>query len=227
MFKFVLITALILFSTAAKASDAMTCFGDSYLTKFNGLWIHQSFEKSLDDTRSWYDALNKVDSNYASIKIDESGLHFNLNWHEGDIPNDKCVRMSDDGLWVMEKWKPEIWIGPFHKVGSSKTDESKYYLNRLFSGCFISDKNDRWCFSDSGITINEKKFPTKLQMDITEGPLYGTALFVEGRKLPFLVLVPKANNVLAIFEDDWASSEDRKPVDVNHDKPWQILRRVR
>ena len=158
------------------------------------------------------------------MRVGDDGIYFNLSWHERDSPDGNCARLESGKLWARPSWKTENWLGPYSRVGSSLTNEATYYLSKYVVGCFDSQFHERWCLSPSKISVDGKDIGAKFQMDILEGPFYGTSFQVNGKRLPFLVFVPRANG-WAVYENDWASSESRVPIDPIKQKPWRRLTR--
>lgn len=205
------------------AGNDVICAGDKNLRLIEGRWVQRSFIDTLVRKRSWAEAIIRVDSSVASLRIESGEISFNLSWHEGETGENHCVRVNSDGLWARPSWQTDKWFGPYLRVGPPSTDESAYYLGKYFIGCFNSETHERWCLSPSTISINGKEIPGRFQIDTSEGPGYGTGFLVKGRRLPFLVFVPRPDG-WAVYEDDWASSEDRKPVDPVKGKPWRRLK---
>lgn len=215
-----------LLALPAIAGSDIICPGDKRLGRLEGLWVQPSLTGALARTRSWADSLAENDSSVASVRVGDEGIYFNLSWHEEDAPNGKCVRLDSDKLWARPNGMTEKWLGPYVRIGPSVADEGAYYLSKFFVGCFESHVQERWCLSPTKISVNGKDIGGKFQMDISEGPLYGTGFQVKGKKLPFLVFVPRANG-WAVFEDDWASSDRRVHIDSVNGKPWRLLTRSR
>lgn len=217
---------LAVFTGNLYASGSSVCTGNPQLGNMRGLWILDEFSDRLSRTHSWNEAATKGDSQYATIRIDGNSISFNLQWHEGDSSEGNCVRLQSGKLWARPGWESTKWYGPYSKAESdASTNESAYFLNRYFVGCFQSELQEHWCITSSDITVDGRSLGAEFKMDPSEGPLYGTAFRVQGRRLPFLVFVPISNG-FAVFEDDFLTSETRVEVDVTKSKPWRKLTKI-
>lgn len=224
MIRTALALAVLVYGISAFAGEDVMCSGDKQLGRAEGLWILPSFTQNLAQSRSWAGSLERFDSSAISVRVGDKGVYFNLGWHEGDAPEGNCVRLESGKLWARPAGPTGKWFGPYVRVGPVCSDESAYYLSQYFTGCFESESRERWCLSPAGISVDGKKLKTEFQIDISEGPLYGTGFRIEGGRSQFLVFVPRANG-WAIYEDGWASAEGRVAVDPINGKPWRLLRR--
>jgi hypothetical protein len=209
----------------ARADDATLCGGDARLKSLEGRWALASFKEALVKLRSWDAAMRSVSSSasISAVTIEGTRIGFNYSWHEGNVDPNYCVRTSGGKLWARTD-ASATWDGPYVLLGSSAGDEASLYLKEYFVGCFTSEQHERWCLAPSGISIDGKKIPAALQMDLSEGPSYGTSFQVDGQTPPFLVFVPRTNG-WAVYKDDWETTEGHVPVDPTKDKPWRTLTR--
>lgn len=167
-------------------------------------------------------AWNSESTLTATVYVAPDRVDFSLNWHEGDT-GDVCVRRDSAGLWAK---RPDAtdWRGPYMRTDAhNRAQEAAAYLRAYFSGCFRSDRGERWCLSPQQITIDGRPITSELQMDLSEGPLYGTAFRTTLSNLPFTVFMP-ATGGWDVYQDDWASNPDRQPVNPTRDQPWRRLR---
>lgn len=208
---------------AAHAADGAVCPGNPELAKFQGIWVRPALLADLKRTRSWAATMtwNSETTLTATLYVSAKDANFNLNWHEGDNGN-VCVRHEQGQLWA-RRLDETSWVGPYvHTDAENRQQEGVAYLEAYFSGCFRSDRGERWCLSPRHITVNGKPFFAELQMDLSEGPLYGTAFATRATPLPFTVFVPHGRG-WDVFQDDWASNPDRHPIDPAKDRPWRRL----
>ncbi len=206
----------------AAAKDEVLCNGNAKLKQYEGLWVWPKLNAALQKSRSWNTALMQVDTQISSVFVQDQKVAVSFNWHEGD-DSGNCIRVNAGKVWVQINHQAKKWQGPLIATPVRDLEqEGAYYLSQFFTGCYHSDNNERWCLSPTEITIGSEKIPAKLQMDRSEMPDYGTPIAVEGKNLPFLIFVPRKQG-WAVFQDDWASSETRVPVDPDKSKPWHIL----
>lgn len=209
----------------ARADDAVMCSGDARLKPLEGHWALASFKDALIKLRSWDAALRSVSSSagISALLIKDSDIEFNYSWHEANVAPNYCVRQSSGKLWARSD-ASEPWEGPYVLIGPPTANEASLYLKDYFVGCFTSEQHERWCLTPSSISVDGKKIPATLQMDLSEGPSYGSSFQVDGQKPPFLVFVPRADG-WAVYKDNWETAEDRVPVNPAKDKPWRTLTR--
>ncbi len=208
----------------AHAGDDAICPGNPALATLQGTWVRKALLEQLKQSRSWAATMewNSNSTQTATVYVAKDRADFSLNWHEGDTGR-VCVRTTQGQLWARDAGAT-TWIGPYTRTQArSPTQEAAVYLGAYFSGCFKSDQGERWCLSPRQITINGKPVRAELQMDLSEGPLYGTAFATQLSKLPFTVFVPRPDG-WDVFQDDWASSPDRQPIDPAKDRPWRRLK---
>lgn len=223
MLHHIVITLLFLINLPdVAAKEEVLCNGDVRLKNYAGLWVWPKLSEALKKSRSWNDALLQVDTKIASVFVHDQKVAVSFNWHEGD-DNGNCIRANAGKIWVQINHEAKKWRGPLMATPvRDPEEEGAYYLSLFFTGCYSSDHNERWCLSPHEITIGADKIPAKLQMDQSEMPDYGTPIAVESKSLPFMIFTPRKNG-WAVFQDDWASSETRVPVDPAKSKPWRIL----
>jgi hypothetical protein len=193
--------------------------------EWKGVWADQHFLDALRVTREWSAALLRVNDQTAVLYVETDNAYFNLAWHEGDSGG-HCLRFDGKNLWVRPVLGEKGWIGPYVKTSAENAREDTVALLKdIFTGCFKSERNERWCLSPKAFSVNGRSFPVDVQMDLSEGPNYGTAFVGSGMtKLRFLVFVARPDG-WAVFEDDWASAEGRVPVDPTTTKPWRRLKK--
>lgn len=201
------------------AQSGKLCSGDAGLRKLEGYWSSTHFLALLDKHSDWTAAMQATDSQKVALSIKDGQIRQNLAWHEGD-ESKYCLRLQGDKIWLREDGKPER--GPYLRFGKLDQREADIYLARLIKGCFTSAEKEQWCFQQGRLSINGQPVNAQLELDLSELDLYGTPLHVHGRKLPFWYLVKRADG-WAVFEDDYASNEKRKPVDPKTSKPWRVL----
>ncbi|MCH8619606.1 hypothetical protein [Undibacterium sp. TS12] len=211
-----------LYSGAAMAATSKLCTGDAALKKLEGYWADTRFLALLDQHRTWADAMQAVDSQQNGLSIKNGKIKRNLAWHEGDESR-HCLRQDGDKIWLQAEEGKQPEAGPYLRLGSLQKNEADLYLAHIIEGCFASAENEQWCFHHGKISINGKAVNARLELDLSELDLYGTPLRVQGRKLPFWYLV-RQQDKWAVFEDDYASNEQRKPVDPRTSKPWRLLK---
>ena len=216
---------MLLASDVALAAPVDVCSGDARLRQFQGVWADSRLVDSIRTSRSWNAALREVDAQSASVLIRGATVSWNLAWHEGDNEVGRCVRAEGNKLWRLPMkgriGKPRSLV----RVAERIEDEGDFYLRQMFAGCFASDHGERWCLNGKSISIDSRRLGAALQLDLSEGPLYGTPVKIEGLVPPFLVFVPHGDG-WEVFQDDFASVEGRVPVDPEHSTPWRVLRRV-
>lgn len=224
-----LIASLLLGATFALPVQAapVLCAGNPALRSLEGAWALPGFLDQLRRTRSFSAAQAAVDDQHAVVYVEDRRVYFNLAWHEGGEGN-ACVRVQGDALLVGDvsgDGRPVQWYGPYARTGSQgRADEDdSAYLRPFFAGCWRSERAETWCLSPSGITVDGKRVDAELVKDASERPGYGTVFRTHLTALPFTVFVPLADG-WAVFQDDWVTSEHRKPVDPVHDAPWRRLR---
>jgi hypothetical protein len=212
-------------STATNAADAnIICPGNPKLAALAGTWLRADLLGQLRQSRSWSATMSRdsESTQTATVYVSADRVDFSLNWHEGDS-GDVCVRQDPAGLWAK---RPDVsaWSGPYVRTQArNPAEEAAAYLATFFAGCFRSDRGERWCLSPQQITMNGRQIKAELQMDLSEGPLYGTAFKTTLGPLPFTVFVPAATG-WEVFQDDWASNPTRKPLDPSKDRPWRRLK---
>lgn len=186
----------------------------------------KAFDDALIQQRSWAKATAMIDVQTVSLTISKATARFNLGWHESDAGQGNCVRVDGAQMWARPEWTTDTWTGPYHLVGKDSAGEAAHYLNEYLAGCYSSREGEQWCLTPTGLSIDGQPFPSGLQMDLSEVPDYGTAIRVEGRRLPFLVFVPRPGG-WAVYEDNWASAPGNVVVDAEHDAPWRQLTALR
>lgn len=165
---------------------------------------------------------NSASTQTATVYVAADRVDFSLNWHEGDTGK-VCVRSAQGKLWARDA-DTKAWMGPYVPTDArNRAQEASVYLSAYFSGCFRSDRGERWCLSPQQITIDGKPVLAELQMDLSEGPEYGTPFATRLSALPFTVFVPRRDG-WDVFQDDWASNLDRHLIDPAKDKPWRRLK---
>lgn len=214
---------LLLCASIAMAAPGKICTGDATLRKLDGYWSSSHFLNLLKIHGSWTGAMTATDSQQVALSIKDGRIKQNLAWHEGD-ETEYCVRQHDDKLWLLADGKNRGEQGPYQRLGKLDQSEAALYLARIIQGCFASEEKEQWCFQNGKLSIDGKPAKAILSRDLSELDLYGTPLYVEGRKLPFWYLV-KRGETWAVFEDDYASNEKRMPVDPKTSKPWRVLRK--
>jgi len=207
--------------TPAHAADTAVCPGSPALAQLKGTWVRAALLAQLKQTRSWA-ATMAGDTQSAPVYVAADRADFNLSWHEGDT-GQVCVRMTQGQFWAQDA-NSKQWLGPYIRTNAHDlAGEAAVYLAAFFNGCFRSEEGERWCLSPHQISINGQPVPAQLQMDLSEGPFYGTAFATHLSRLPFTVFVPRADG-WDVFQDDWASSPDRRPIDTANDRPWRRLK---
>ena len=157
-----------------------------------------------------------------SIDINEQrGVTAYINWHEGAM-QPVCSSIIKNKFWVINEYtnKEE---GPFIRVGKA-FDESAIYFKRLFQNkCYKDELNQKWCFKNSEIKINNKKFKVELMLDTVEIPLYGSAVSLEDNMSMLWMFVPYEKGY-KVFQDTAITDENHKKINPLTDKPWHILK---
>ena len=216
---FVLLCALC--CSSAMAQPGKLCSGDAGLRKLEGYWSSAHFLALLDKHGEWTAAMQAADSQQIALSIKNGQIKQNLAWHEGDESR-YCLRLQGDKVWLLDETKKRPEQGPYQRLGKLDQREADLYLARLIQGCFISAEKEQWCFQQGRLSINGQQVNARLELDLSELDLYGTPLHVQGRKLPFWYLVKRTDG-WAVFEDDYASNENRKLVNPETSKPWRVL----
>jgi len=216
---FVLLAAL--FCSPAMAQADKLCSGDASLRKLEGYWSSTHFLALLDKHGEWAAAMQATDSQQIALSIKNGHIKQNLAWHEGD-ERKYCLRLRGDKIWLLDEAGKKPQQGPYQRIGKLNQREADLYLARLIQGCFLSAEKEQWCFKQGRLSINGQPVNARLELDLSELDLYGTPLHVQGSKLPFWYLVKRPDG-WAVFEDDYASNENRKPVNPETSKAWRVL----
>lgn len=220
--RFILFMMFWVCGSAASAQGPVVCTSESQLSQFEGLWVLDEFLTQLKQTRSFAESTGRVDFMVISMKIDPEGIFFSGGWHEGDFPDNNCVRMQNGQVWA-KSGDPEIpWTGPYVRVGHSNTDEAAFYLSHLFRGCYRSNVGERWCLAPQYIHRNGLPIAAQFVMDASETEWVGNMFRLDTIYPPLWAFLPRKRG-WAIYRDDWLSSERRGPGDPYKRKPWRVL----
>lgn len=212
----------VIFTSLWSADEPIECQQLNILAKHTGHFTNQVLWNNIPKVRNWALTEDKDDNKIISIDIDKRvGINAYTNWHEGSI-HPVCISMIQNKLWVVNEYTNK-WEGPFIRVGNA-FDENTIYFKRLFQNkCYKDELNQKWCFGNSEIIINKKKIKVELMLDTVEVPLYGNALKLEDNTSMLWMFVPYKKGY-KVFQDTWASDENRKEINPLTDKPWHILK---
>jgi hypothetical protein len=218
-----LFSLLFILFTSAWCSDVPTeCMQQNVLAKYTGHYTNPELWDNIPKQRNWVLTSNPSKKGIISANINECGeVGAYDNWHEGGMAP-KCSSIIKNNLWIFNEHTHK-WNGPLMHVGKA-SDEGRIYFNRLFQNrCYKDELNQQWCFGNGEIKIDNKKFKASLKTDTVELPSYGSAIEIENGNSIFWMFVPY-NEGWKVFQDTWASDENRKEVNPLTDKPWHILR---
>jgi hypothetical protein len=213
---------LLLLAPLWSSDELIECQQQNVLAKYTGHYSNTKLWNDIPKERNWA-SINKQDNNeIISLDIDERvGINAYTNWHDGTI-HPTCSSVVKNKLWVINEYTNK-WEGPFLRVGKA-FDENAIYFKRLFQNkCYKDELNQKWCFKNSEIKINNKKFKVELMLDIVEIPLYGSAVSLEDNMSKLWMFVPYEKGY-KVFQDTAITDENHKEVNPLTDKPWHILK---
>ncbi len=218
------------------------------LSRYAGQYILKDFWDDLGKKRDWSAAKTKEVDRIA-ITIDKNGIvGVGENWHEGqhfecafvkynqiwlyDYSDNSyaLLKIKNNQLWISNlSNEPEVLfkniplMGPLIRIGSSDTEESSIYFQKIFQHkCFKDEIGQKWCFGDNQITINQKKFKMYFRLETVEPPSYGTVLSLNEFSDNYWVFIPYKKG-WKVFKDTYMYNVNHKEINPLTDKPWHIL----
>lgn len=226
----------VMFTSLWSSDKPIECQQQNILAKYTGYYTNTALWNNLPKLRQWPLARGQWHGDIASFNITKESEHNEIkdadiyesgeifaydNWHEGSIQS-VCSAILKNKLWIFNK-NNHKWEGPFIRVGKA-LDENTIYFNRLFQNkCYKDELNQKWCFRNSEIQIDNKKFKVELMLDTVESPLYGNALRLEEDRSRLWMFVPYKNG-WKVFQDTFITDENHKVINPLTDKPWHILK---
>jgi hypothetical protein len=218
----ILFVFLLLLTALWSSDEPIECQQQNVLVKYTGHYTDKDLWNNIPKVRNWASTHGQPHNGISRVEIDEHGVvTAATGWHEGTI-QPTCSAIIKNKLWIINEFTNR-WEGPFIRVGKA-FEENTIYFNRLFQNkCYKDELNQKWCFRNSEINIDNKKIKVELMLDTFETPLYGTALKLEENTSRLWMIVPYKNG-WKIFLDTWASDENYKVINPLKDNPWHILK---
>jgi hypothetical protein len=194
------------------------CMTSEELKPLAGNWARKSVWNAIKKNKNW-STVEQPDIDAVIINTDGNNNAI-YGWHEA---SPQCVQKHDDRLWIIDTILSSDRIGPFISIGTDPDIRDPYFQRIFENKCFTSDKKEKWCFSTSSISINNKKHPAWILLDKSEVPNYGTAIrFNKEDTDKLLVFVPQDKG-WKVYEDTWESSHNYIPIDLKTATPWRVL----
>lgn len=212
----------VMFTSLWSLDEPIECQQQNVLAKYTGHYTDKDLWKNIPKERNWAVTNEQVKNNFISVDINKDGeVTAYTNWHEGAL-QPTCSSIIKNKLWVINEYTNK-WEGPFIRAGKAY-DENSIYFNRLFQNkCYKDELNQKWCFGNSKINIDNKKIKVILMLDTVESPLYGNALRLEEDRSRLWMFVPYKNG-WKVFQDTFITDENHKVINPLTDKPWHILK---
>lgn len=221
----VLAGATLLFGILTVAHAGDECDSKDSLKIAAGHYSKKVFWENLPKLNNWPETLEKFNSyDSSAINIFADGGFASVDgWHEsGGVT---CVHFRGKELWAKNPYgAAHAWIGPFIQVGTANADDIIYFDRIFGNSCYISNKQERWCFQSGTIIIDSERHSAKLVLDTSEMPTYGSSVAIDNKE-GFLVFVP-IDDGWKIFQDTFVSSDGHKDIDPANSLPWRVLKRL-
>ncbi|MBL8644660.1 MAG: hypothetical protein JNK21_12055 [Rhodospirillaceae bacterium] len=211
MIRLIAITILIIssFHATLAAAEKVCSTDTTKLHKYAGVYPKEQFLLDLIATRSVMEAKSRAyNSVPTEIRIYDEGILVTYDWHEADEIVEECIVIEIDHVRLGER--KERYTRP--GLGTSP------YFDALFSGCFIDEAKEEWCFNSGGIGVGNAWHKAQLILDLSELPLENSVAIDDSEELWFFR--PLQNGGWHVFKGSWLTSE-KPPVDWN--RPWRTL----
>lgn len=212
----------VMFTSLWSSDKPIECQQQNGLAKYSGHYTDEDLWNNIPKKRHWALTRGQPHNGISRVEVDEHGVVIACTgWHEGSI-QPTCSAIIKNKLWIINEFTNR-WEGPFIRVGKA-FEENTIYFNRLFQNkCYKDELNQKWCFINSEINIDNKKIKVELMLDTDESPLYGNALRLEEDRSMLWMFVPYKNG-WKVFQDTWLTDENYKAINPLKDKPWHILK---
>jgi hypothetical protein len=214
----VFLLAVLACTRVAAAASTRVCANDLESTsQFAGEYTSDTFLETLRRTRSVPEAFEAertsvYNSSPTAVIVHPGRILLTDSWHEGE--DAECVLVDGDRIQTPTSTKILTRIGA--RTSDSDTGD---YFDVIFSGCFLDQNKDRWCFETNSIDVAGKRHSANLVLDLME-TWPETGVHIESDNDHFWFFRPSADGGWLVFQGGWASDGSPEP---DWKNPWRIL----